>query len=149
MPARLPTAQGKTAHPCVPHEWAWAVQSYWCHVAPMYPWAIVSFSSTSLFYYKYLLSSLPVFSNKRMPSIMNMISSNSSSDESSISDGSESLDESFMEICAVSIVLSEWEVKCHHLQVAWDYHAIILRHEKQFESNIAWLMSHSCILLSC
>lgn len=64
---------------------------------------------------------------------MNVISSDSSSDETSISDGSKSLDDSFMEICAFSMVQSEQEVKCHCLQVAWDYHATILRHEKQFK----------------
>jgi hypothetical protein len=42
-----------------------------------------------------------------MPIIMNVISSDSSSDETSISDGSESLDDSFMELCAFSIVQSD------------------------------------------
>jgi hypothetical protein len=68
-----------------------------------------------------------------MPTFMNVLSSNSSSDESSISDGSESPDDSFMEICAISIVLLERKVNCHRLRVTWDHHATILRHEKQFK----------------
>ncbi len=64
---------------------------------------------------------------------MNVISSDSSSDESSVSYRSKSSNDLFMEICAISIVLSEQEVKCHRLLVAWDYHATILMHEKQFE----------------
>ncbi len=48
MPTRTPIAQGKNAHPCVPHEWAWAVHSYQSYVArapilPIHPGVIVSF----------------------------------------------------------------------------------------------------------
>jgi hypothetical protein len=37
-----------------------------------------------------------------------------------------------MELCAISIALSEREVKCHCLRLAWDDYTTILRHEKQF-----------------
>lgn len=75
---------------------------------------------------------------------MDVVSSDSSSDESSISDGSESSDDSFMEICAISIVLSEREVKCHRLRLAWDHHATILRHEKQFD--VKYRMSYESFM---
>jgi hypothetical protein len=59
----------------------------------------------------------------------------SSSDDSSISDDSDSSDDSVINICTVMLVLSEREMKVHRLRVAWDHHATILRHEKQFESK--------------
>ena len=42
------TPREKNAHPCVPHEWAWAVHSYQSYVArapilPIHPGVIVSF----------------------------------------------------------------------------------------------------------
>jgi hypothetical protein len=60
---------------------------------------------------------------------MNAKFSDSCSDVSSISDEFESSGGIFMEICAISIALSEQEVKFHCLWLAWDDHAIILRHD--------------------
>jgi hypothetical protein len=53
----------------------------------------------------------------------------------SSSDGSDSSDDFFLEICTISILLSERKVKRHRLRVAWEDHATILRHEKQFEAK--------------
>ncbi|MFO0446206.1 MAG: transposase family protein [bacterium] len=62
-------------------------------------------------------------------------SSTSSSDSISSSDGSDSSDDFFLEICTLSLLLSEREVKRHRLRVAWEDHATILQHEKQFEAK--------------
>jgi hypothetical protein len=79
-----------------------------------------------------------------MPTIIDVVSSDSSSDKSSIIDGSESTDDSIMEICAVSIVLLEREVNFHRLQLAWDHHATILKHEKQFD--VKYRMSYESFM---
>jgi hypothetical protein len=50
-------------------------------------------------------------------------SSTSSSDSISSSDGSDSSDDFFLEICTLSLLLSEREVKRHRLRVAWEAHA--------------------------
>jgi hypothetical protein len=74
---------------------------------------------------------------------MNATFSDSSSDESSIIDESELSGDTFMVLCAISIALSEQEVKCHHLWLAWDDHATILRHEKcelAFDPEVATLI---------
>ncbi len=64
---------------------------------------------------------------------MNAKFSDSSSEESRFSDASESSGDIFMEICTISIALSEQEVKCHCVQLAWDDHVTSLMHEKQFD----------------
>ena len=58
-----------------------------------------------------------------------------SSAGSSISDDSSSSEDSFASICAISMMLSEREAKVHRSRVAWEDHATILRHEKQFDAK--------------
>jgi hypothetical protein len=46
-----------------------------------------------------------------------------------------SSDESFLRICLISMRLLERPEKFHHCRVEWERHALILRHEKQFDSK--------------
>jgi hypothetical protein len=65
-------------------------------------------------------------------------SSMDSSDSSSLSSDSSmdsSSDESFLRLCSITIGLSERETKFHRCQIAWENHALILCHEKQFDSK--------------
>jgi hypothetical protein len=66
------------------------------------------------------------------------VSSMDSSDSSSLSSDSSmdsSSDESFLRLCSITIGLSERETKFHRCRVAWENHALILHHEKQFDSK--------------
>jgi len=57
------------------------------------------------------------------------------SSESSISDDSESSNDSLASICAIFMIMSEREAKVHRGRISWEYHATILRHEKQFDAK--------------
>jgi len=57
------------------------------------------------------------------------------SSESSISDDSESSNDSLASICAIFVIMSEREAKVHRGRISWEYHATILRHEKQFDAK--------------
>ncbi len=57
------------------------------------------------------------------------------SSESSISDDSESSNDPLASICAIFMIMSEQEAKVHRGRISWEYHATILRHEKQFDAK--------------
>ncbi len=42
-------------------------------------------------------------------------------------------DNSLLQLCPITMRLSERAVKCHHCQIDWENHALILHHEKQFD----------------
>ena len=42
-------------------------------------------------------------------------------------------DNSLLQLCLVTMRLSEQALKCHHCQIDWENHALILRHETQFD----------------
>ena len=42
-------------------------------------------------------------------------------------------DNSLLQLCLITMRLSERAVKCHHCRFDWENHALILRHEKQFD----------------
>jgi hypothetical protein len=67
----------------------------------------------------------------------------SSSFDDSLTDSSDSDDDSSMytvnsdnsllQLCLITMSLSERAVKCHRSRIDWENHALILRHEKQFD----------------
>jgi hypothetical protein len=62
--------------------------------------------------------------------------SDSSSDSSNSSDSScSSSDVSFFQICLLSLKLLQRAEKYHQARVSWEYHAVMLHHENQFDST--------------
>jgi len=68
-------------------------------------------------------------------SLMDFSDSNDDSSMSTVNS-----DNSLLQFCLVTMRLSEQSVKCHRCKIDWENHALILRHEKQF--NCKYRMSY-------